>query len=368
MAALTKSQAEATRRSRALELEIDANPARFRILTGDRPTGSLHLGHYFGTLANRVRLQELGVEVMILVADYQVLTDHDAGARLPDTVRGLLADYLAVGIDPTRSPIFAHSAVPELNELVLPFLSLVSDAELHRNPTVRAETEATGRGPSALMLTYPVHQAADILFCRANLVPVGLDQLPHVEMTRLIARRFTERYGPVFTEPDALLTKTPLVLGVDGAKMSKSRGNGIALAHSEDETARLIRRARTDSERQITFEPVRRPQVANLLMLLSTVTSQDPGQLAEEIGAGGAGLLKQRLTSAVNDLLRPMRERRRAALDDAAELDRILREGNTRARELAAETLDQVHDALGMRYSTTSRNRPTPRIRETMTS
>ena len=169
--------------------------------------------------------------------------------------------------------------MPALNELVLPFLSLVSDAELHRNPTVKAETEATGRPPTGLMLTYPVHQAADILFCRANLVPVGLDQLPHLETTRLIARRFNERYAaesPLFPEPDALLTATPMLAGLDGKKMSKTRGNGITLQMTEDETAALIRRAPTDSERRITYDPTGRPAVANLLDLLAAATGGDP--------------------------------------------------------------------------------------------
>jgi tryptophanyl-tRNA synthetase len=354
----TESQVAALERSRSLERAVAARPADFRILTGDRPTGPLHIGHYFGTLAKRVQLQDLGVELMVLIADYQVLTDSEPSKRLHGRVRGLIADYLAVGIDPVRSPIFVHSAVPELNELMLAFLSLVSDAELHRNPTVKAETEATGRGPNALMLTYPVHQAADILFCRANLVPVGLDQLPHVEMARLIARRFNERYAPVFPEPDVLFTETPLLLGVDGHKMSKSRGNGIALAHTEDETADLIRRATTDSERLITYEPERRPQVANLVNLLATVTCTTPHEAAEEIGLGGAGLLKARLTEALNELLRPMRERRRAAVADPAELDHHLRVGNERARSLATVTLDRVHDALGMTYSSAHAQAP----------
>ena len=173
----TPSQQAALVRSAELEQQIQANPHKFRVLTGDRPTGPLHIGHYFGSLTNRVRLQNLGVEVLVLIADYQIMTDHVAGHQLPATVCGIVADYLAAGIDPARSTIFTHSAVPALNELVVPFLSLVSDAELHRNPTVKAETEATGKPPTGLMLTYPVHQAADILFCRANVVPVGLDQL-----------------------------------------------------------------------------------------------------------------------------------------------------------------------------------------------
>ena len=162
-------------RSRELEAELQRDPGRFRVLTGDRPTGPLHLGHLFGTLANRVRLQDLGVDVMVLVADYQTITDRESPASLPADVLGLIADYLAVGIDPERATIFAHSQVEALNQLMLPFLSLVSVAEVSRNPTVKDEfASAGGAAMSALMFTYPVHQAADILFCHANLVPVGL--------------------------------------------------------------------------------------------------------------------------------------------------------------------------------------------------
>ena len=176
-----------------------------RVLTGDRPTGQLHLGHLFGTLENRVRLQDEGVDMFVVIADYQTITDRDSPASLPGDVEELLADYLAVGIDPARSTIFAHSLVPELNQLMLPFLSLVTLPELLRNPTVKDEATAVGMSAlNGLMLTYPVHQAADILFCRATLVPVGSDQLPHVEQTREIARRFNRRYAsnsPVFPEP-----------------------------------------------------------------------------------------------------------------------------------------------------------------------
>ena len=234
-----------------------ADASRYRILTGDRPTGPLHLGHYFGTLRNRARLQDLGAEIYVLIADYQVLTDRESVAHLDEYVTGLLLDYLAIGIDPERSTIFAHSAVPALNQLLLPFLSLVSVPELNRNPTVKDEIAHSRQSAvSGLMLTYPVHQAADILFCKANLVPVGKDQLPHVEITRVIARRFNERFGAaVFPEPEALLGSAPLLLGTDGTKMSKSRGNAIALSASPEQTARLIRGAKTDAEREITYEP-----------------------------------------------------------------------------------------------------------------
>src|SRR3954452_5557908 len=169
LAEASSRQAEA--RSAELEREITEDPDRFRVLTGDRPTGPLHLGHYFGTLANRVRLQDAGVTISLLIADYQVITDRDSVDGIPQAVLDLLADYLAAGIDPARTTVFAHSAVPALNQLLLPLLSLISVAELGRNPTVKAETAATGRAMSGLMLTYPVHQAADILFCAADLVP-----------------------------------------------------------------------------------------------------------------------------------------------------------------------------------------------------
>ena len=350
----TPSQLSALQRSAALHDEVLSDPHRFRVLTGDRPTGPLHIGHYVGTVANRVRLQNAGVELIVLIADYQVLTDQEPGRRLADTVRGIVADYLAAGIDPLRATIFTHSAVPALNELVLPFLSLVSDAELHRNPTVKAEAQATGRPPNGSMLTYPVHQAADILFCHANLVPVGLDQLPHLETTRLIARRFNERYGDgeaLFAEPDALLSDTPMLAGLDGRKMSKTRGNGIALRATDAETAELIRRAPTDDDRFVTYDPLRRPAVANLLDLLAAVTGRNPSHLAVEIGNGGAGGLKRMLTEAVNEFLRPLRQRRAALADDCSYLDSVLHSGNDHARDVADRTLRSVHRLLGMTYA-----------------
>jgi tryptophanyl-tRNA synthetase len=351
LSAYSQSQLAALGRSDRLEARLRAAPRTFRVLTGDRPTGSLHIGHLFGSLLNRVRLQNDGLDVMVLIADYQVLTDRDASRRLPDLVRGLMADYLAVGMDPSRSTVFSHSAVPQLNELLVPFLSLVTDAELHRNPTVKAETAATGRPPTGLMLTYPVHQAADILFCRANVVPVGLDQLPHIETTRLIARRFNDRYGSALPEPEALLSRTPLLLGLDGHKMSKSRGNGVALSANEDETAAIIRSAPTDPHRLITYDPANRPLIANLLNVLSAVTGEAPDEAADRIGLGGAARLKRELTEALNETLRPLRARRRTAAAQPGELDRILRHGNARARDIAADTLRVVHRAMGMSYA-----------------
>src|SRR3954454_14080949 len=280
----------AARRSAQLEARIARAPEAFRVLTGDRPTGPLHIGHLLGTLENRVRLQGLGVQLLVLVADYQVLTDRASAQRLPDDVLGQVADSLAAGIDPARATIFAHSQVEAVGQLMVPFLSLVSVAEVARNPTVKEEIAASeGAATSALTLTYPVHQAADILAFRATLVPGGRDQLPHRELTRTIARRFNERYGQLFAEPEALLSAAPRLLGLDGErKMGKSAGNAIALRASADELARLIRRAKTDAERRITFEPERRPEVSNLVLLAALCRGEAPEAIAAEVGDGGA--------------------------------------------------------------------------------
>lgn len=339
------SIATASPEQRAAELEarIRQAPDRFRVMTGDRPTGSLHLGHYFGTLHNRVRLQELGVDVFVIIADYQVLTDRDVADRLGEYMEGMLLDYLAIGIDPARSTVFNHSAVPALNQLMLPFLSLVSVAELNRNPTVKDEIAHSRQSAvSGLMFTYPVHQAADILFCKGNLVPVGQDQLPHLEVTRMVARRFNERYGAVFPEPDALLSDAPLLLGTDGTKMSKSRGNSIALGADADETARLIKGAKTDAERYITYDPENRPGVASLVLLAALCLGREPHAVAEEIGGGGAAVLKRTVTEAVNSRMAPVRARRAEYARDMGYVRSVLRDGNERANEIAAATLEEV--------------------------
>lgn len=352
-ASLRRTQA----RSEEISAQIGEHPEYFRMLTGARPTGHLHLGHYFGTMQSWKQLQDANVDTWILVADYQVITDRDGVGPLRERVLSLVADALAVGVDPERSTIFTHSAVPALNQLMLPFLSLVTESELHRNPTVKAELEATdGRAMSGLMLTYPVHQAADILFCQANLVPVGKDQLPHLEQARLIAQRFDKRYGradkkhPVFRRPEALLSEAPLLLGLDGAKMSKSRGNTIEIRMSADQTAKLIKKAKTDSQRTITYDPSERPEVSNLLMLASLCNGRDPRQLAEEIGDGGAGKLKALVTEAINDYFAPIRQRRQELAANEDYLLQVLHAGNDKANQVASETLDNVRKAMKMDY------------------
>ena len=333
-----------------LKLEIDKEPGKFTMLTGDRPTGRLHLGHYFGTIIERVAIQNKGVNTNIVIADYQVITDRDTTANIADNVHNMVIDYLACGVDPEKTVIFTHSAVPALNQLMLPFLSLVTEAELMRNPTVKAEQEASGHALTGLLLSYPVHQACDILFCKGNIVPVGKDQLPHIEQTRLIARRFNERYGRIFPEPHGLLTEAVEIPGLDGRKMSKSYGNAIALSATEEETAKLIKKSQTDSERMITFDKENRPGVSALLTTAALTTGRTEEDIAAEIAGDGAGALKRYVTEAVNGYLAPIRERRRE-LEGKPELVReILHEGNRRANEMANATLDEVREAMGMVY------------------
>ena len=345
----------ALERSKKIEADIQLHPERYKVLTGDRPNRRRHKGHYFGSLQNRVRLQNMGVPTCILIADYQVLTDHEAFSEISQNTKQLVIDYLAAGIKPSdKVIIYPHSYIPEANQLMLPFLTLVSSSELERNPTVKEEISKSELSTvNAGMLTYPIHQACDILYCKGTVVPVGKDQLPHIELTQKIARRFNKKFcknmEPIFPEPSALLSKTPSILGLDGSqKMSKSRGNAIMLCASEDETASLIKKAKTDTERHITYDPVNRPEVANLLMLISLCTDEDPAAIAERIGDGGGGLLKKTLTEALNEKLRPLRAERVRLEASPDYIRSVLMDGVKRAREMAVATLDEVRRAMNM--------------------
>ncbi|ERL12006.1 tryptophan--tRNA ligase [Coriobacteriaceae bacterium BV3Ac1] len=342
----------ALRRSNEIQADLaDGKTEAYTMLTGDRPTGRLHMGHYFGTLIERVRLQNMGVKSNVIIADYQVITDRDTTEHIQDNVYNMVMDYLACGIDPAKTMIFTHSAVPAANQLMLPFLSLVSEAELERNPTVKAEQEASRHALTGLLLTYPVHQACDILFCKGNIVPVGRDQLPHIEITSKIARRFNDRFHcKVFPEVAGLLTSTPLLPGLDGRKMSKSYGNAISLCMTAEETAKLIKKSKTDSDRNITFDPENRPGVSALLTTAGICTGRDPKEIAEEIGMGGSGALKRYVTEAVNGYFAPIREKRREYDQDLDYIKDVLHDGNRRANELAQTTLSEVQEAMGMVY------------------
>jgi tryptophanyl-tRNA synthetase len=355
---INASYAAAIERSKKLEDDLIKNPKKYRVLTGDRPTGLLHIGHYFGSLQNRVRLANLGVPTMILIADYQVLTDHDAFDKISQNTKQLVIDYLAAGINPEKQDviIYPHSYIPEANQLMIPFLTLISNSELSRNPTVKEEIQSAGlTNVNAGMYTYPVHQAVDILFCKGNVVPAGKDQLPHIEMARTIASRFNKKFctdmgkEPVFPLPEVLLSKTPMILGLDGSqKMSKSRGNAIMLSATEDETAKLIKKAKTDQERNITYDPVNRPEVANLLMLISLCTGEAPEAIAARIGDGGGGMLKSILTEAMNEKLKPLRAERARLEQDPEYIRKVLNDGVKKAREIAVKTLDEVRERMNM--------------------
>jgi len=350
----TESFRECIARQPELWRGLEEDPRIFRVLTGERTTGRLHIGHYFGSLANRVALQERGVETFLVMADYQALTDRDAGVGLRESVYEILLDYLATGIDPSKTTIFCHSLVGPLNQLMLPFLSVVSMPELQRNPTVKDEISMSGRAKvSGLMMTYPVHQAADILFCHGNLVPGGKDQLPHIEVTRLIARRMNSLYfggDSYFPEPELLLSNAPLLLGLDGRKMGKSLGNAIYIGMSADETAAAIKKAKTDSQPLIAYDPATRPEVSNLLLLASLCLGRPPERVGEEVGAAGGAGLKALLTEAVNEYFAPIRARRNECAKDPAQIWQILRDGVMKATAAADETLERVRTAMGMNY------------------
>lgn len=333
-----------------INADLPLHPEKYTMLSGDRPTGRLHMGHYFGTIKERVAHQNMGIRTNIIIADYQVITDRDTTANIADNVHNMVIDYLACGVDPEKTVIFTHSAVPALNQLMLPFLSLVTEAELMRNPTVKAEQEASGHALTGLLLTYPVHQACDILFCKGNIVPVGKDQLPHIEQTRQVARRFNERYGHVFPEPEGVLNDAVEIPGLDGRKMSKSYGNAISLSLTAEETAKLIKKSKTDADRMITYDKENRPGVSALLTTAALCTGRTEVDIAEEIGDGGSGTLKKYVTESVNEFLAPIRERRVQLAGDMDYIKDVLHEGNRRANEIANATLDEVREAMNMVY------------------
>jgi tryptophanyl-tRNA synthetase len=338
------------KRSDAIRADLPEHPEKYIMLTGDRPTGRLHLGHYFGSIQHRVQYQNMGIQCYVLIADYQVITDRDTTEHIQDNVYNMVMDYLAAGIDPEKTPIYVHSAVPACNQLMLPFLSLVTEAELERNPTVKAEQEASGHALTGLLLTYPVHQACDILFCKGNIVPVGKDQLPHIELTRQIARRFNERYGKVFPEPEGILSDAIEIPGLDGRKMSKSYVNSNKLGDTPEQTAKLIKKSKTDSDRHITFDKENRPGVSALLTTAALCTGRTEEDIAAEIGDGGSGQLKKYVTESVNTFLAPHRERRAQFENDLDYVKDVLHEGNKKMNAIAEQTLGEVREAMGMVY------------------
>ncbi|WP_459480363.1 tryptophan--tRNA ligase [Clostridium saccharoperbutylacetonicum] len=330
------------------------------ILTGDRPTGKLHIGHYIGSLKNRVALQESGLyESFIMIADQQALTDN---ARNPEKIRNSLTevalDYLAVGIDPSKSIIFVQSQIPELNELTMHYLNLVTLSRLERNPTVKAEIKQKNFENSipAGFLIYPVSQAADITAFKADTVPVGEDQLPMIEQTREIVRSFNSLYGEVLVEPEAVLPSSNAgrLPGTDGkAKMSKSIGNCIYLSDDADTIKKKVMSMYTDPNHIRVEDP---GQIeGNTVFTYLDVFATDKNaveEMKEHYKRGGLGdvKVKKYLNEVLQAELEPIRNRRLEFEKDLDYVYKMLKDGSDKARAVAANTLKEVREAIGIEY------------------
>ena len=331
------------------------------ILTGDRPTGKLHIGHYVGSLKNRVELQNSGnYESFIMIADQQALTDN---ARNPEKIRNSLIqvalDYLAVGIDPAKSTILVQSQIPELNELTMHYLNLVTLSRLERNPTVKAEIKQKNFENSipAGFLIYPVSQAADITAFKATTVPVGEDQLPMIEQAREIVRSFNTIYGKeVLVEPKAVIPEGTIgrLPGTDGkAKMSKSIGNAIYLADEADVIRQKVMSMYTDPNHIKVSDPGQIEGNTVFTYLDTFCTDKETLQeMKDHYRRGGLGdvKVKKYLNEVLQAELEPIRNRRKEFEKDIPEVYRILKEGSEKAREVAASTLKEVRETIGLEY------------------
>jgi len=326
-----------------------------RVLTGDRPTGRLHLGHYAGSLENRIKLQDK-YDCYFLVADLHMLTTQYEPAQLQQTaenVRGLVLDYLSVGIDPEKSVIYLQSLVPEVTELFTIFTMLVSVPRLQRVPTLKdvmkdLEIETASLG----LLSYPVLQAADILMVRANVVPVGKDQASHLEVTREIARRFNGLYGHVFPVPQTLIGDIPLLPGTDGkTKMSKSLGNAIYLSDDTKTVETRVMSMYTDPTRIHATDPGH--VEGNPVFAYHDAFNRNKDEVEElktryREGRVGDVEVKKRLSRALNEFLEPIRQRRAEYATKQGLVEEVLQKGSQLAREEARKTLALVKKAMGL--------------------
>lgn len=327
------------------------------ILTGDRPTGPLHLGHFVGSLRNRVAYQR-DYRQFVMLANAQALTDNmDDPGKVHRNVIEVAIDYLAVGIDPRQSTLLIQSQIPELAELTFYYLNLVSVARLERNPTVKEEIRLRGfeRDIPAGFLAYPASQAADITAFKAVLVPVGADQVPMIEQTNEIVRRFNRIAGrEVLVEAQALVPPVGRLPGIDGkAKMSKSLGNTINLGATPDEIRAAVRKIYTDPQHLRVEDPGHLE--GNVAFTYLDAFDPDQAGLAElkaHYVRGGLAdsVVKQRLENCLQELLAPIRQRRRQLEQDRGYILQLLKEGTGRAREVAARTCDEVKEVLGLRY------------------
>lgn len=334
------------------------------ILTGDRPTGKLHIGHYVGSLRNRVLLQNQGeYDLFVFLADQQALTDHaKEPQKIIESVGEVALDYLAAGLDPSKSTIFIQSQIPELAELSMYFMNLVSLARLERNPTVKTEISQKGFGESipAGFLVYPVSQAADITAFKANLVPVGNDQKPMIEQTREIVRSFNNAYNTdVLVEPEGIYPDNEAagrLPGLDGnAKMSKSLNNGIYLSDDIDTLQKKVMSMYTDPNHIRVEDPgqVEGNMVFHYLDVFGNADdAQKIAEMKEQYAAGGLGDVKTKryLLEVLDRELGPIRERRLEYAKDMGQVYQMLKDGSEKAQAVAANTLDEVKDAMGLNY------------------
>ena len=329
-----------------------------RLLTGDRPTGRLHLGHYVGSLANRVRLQH-EYDAFLIIADLHTLTtrpEREHILEIPNLIREIVIDYLAVGIDPQLSTIFVQSAIQETYELNLLLEMLVTVPRLERLPSLKDMARDAHQDTMSFgLLGYPVLQAVDILLPRAHLVPVGKDNQAHVEVTREIARRFNALYGPVFPEPEALIGEVPTLMGTDGsAKMSKSLGNAIFLSDDAETVTAKVRGMYTDPKRLRATDPG--TVEGNPVFTYHDAFNADITEVAElkerySTGRVGDVEVKTRLARALNAFLEPIRERRAHYLAHPLVVQDVLSQGIRRMQSEARETMRLVRDAAGLGYS-----------------
>lgn len=324
-----------------------------RILTGDRITGKLHLGHYVGSLQNRVSLQN-EYETYLILADVQALTTHfEHPESIKQNLRQVALDYLAAGIDPDQATIFVQSLIPEIAELTTYFSMFVTVNSLRHNPTIKAEAKERGFSDMYYgFLGYPVSQTADITFCKATLVPVGEDQLPHIEQTRKIVRRFNQLYKPVLLEPKALVGEVPRLVGLDGSqKMSKSLGNAIYLDSTREEVQEKIQKATTDPARIHRTDPGH-PEICPIYAYHQAFRKEGSEEIQESCRKGQIGCreCKGKIAQSINDLLEPMRDRRSKYQHDRKKIDEILIAGTEKVRQVAKETMQEVRDAMSMDY------------------
>jgi len=322
-----------------------------RILTGHRPTGPRHIGHLYGTLINWTAMQHT-YECFFLVADLHVLTtDFNHPQHIRNNTLEMVTDWLAAGIDPQRAALILQSTIPEHVQLSMLFSMLVTVARLERVPTYKDQTSELNLNPSLGLLTYPVLQAADILLYKAETVPVGEDQLPHLELTREIARRFNQLYGETFPEPEALLSNTPRIPGIDNRTMHTSRGNAIFLKDSPEETTRKVKQMYTDPTRLRASDPghVEGNPVFDYLDIFETDTFV-LNEMKDLYRAGKIGdvAVKAHLALVMNETLAPLRERRRQFASHPEQIIDILNAGTERARPVAKETLQEVMNKMGL--------------------